>query len=54
MIRQWLFASIAATAVCLPAAAAELPDFTELVEAQGPAVVNISTTSSKAPQQAPG
>jgi serine protease Do len=54
MIRQWLFASIAAAAVCLPAVAAELPDFTELVEAQGPAVVNISTTSSKAAQQAPG
>ncbi|MBX9633142.1 MAG: DegQ family serine endoprotease [Burkholderiales bacterium] len=54
MIRHWLFASIAAAAVCLPAVAAELPDFTELVEAQGPAVVNISTTSSKAAQQAPG
>ncbi len=54
MIRQWLFASAVATVVCLPAVAAELPDFTELVEAQGPAVVNISTTSSKAAQQAPG
>ena len=54
MIRHWLFASIAAAAVCLPAVAAELPDFTELVEAQGPAVVNISTTSSNAAQQAPG
>lgn len=54
MIRHWLFASIAAAAVCLPAIAAELPDFTELVEAQGPAVVNISTTSSKAAQQTPG
>ena len=28
------------------AAAAQLPDFTELVEKQGPAVVNISTTQS--------
>lgn len=54
MIRQWLFASIASAALCLPAVAAELPDFTELVEAQGPVVVNISTTSSKAPQQTPG
>src|SRR5262245_55699085 len=28
------------------AGAAQLPDFTELVEKQGPAVVNISTTQS--------
>ena len=28
----------------IPAQARELPDFTDLVEKQGPAVVNISTT----------
>jgi serine protease Do len=36
-----------------PVAARELPDFTELVEEQGPTVVNISTTSMR-PQQGPG
>ena len=31
---------------CAAAAAAQLPDFTDLVEKQGPAVVNVSTTST--------
>ena len=35
--------------LALPALARDLPDFTELVEEQGPAVVNISTNSSKGP-----
>jgi serine protease Do len=43
-----------AATLCLPAVAAELPDFTELVEQQGPAVVNISTTSTKPAPQSPG
>jgi len=38
----------------VPAAvAAQLPDFTELVEKQGPAVVNVSTTQAARPQAAP-
>ncbi len=43
MLKRWLFV------LCLflsTAAPAQLPDFTELVERQGPAVVNISTTQS--------
>jgi len=42
-----LLGTLAAFFFSLPAAAAaQLPDFTELVEKQGPAVVNISTTQS--------
>jgi len=37
----------------VPVAARELPDFTDLVEEQGPTVVNISTTSMR-PQQGQG
>ncbi|MCC7486879.1 MAG: DegQ family serine endoprotease [Burkholderiales bacterium] len=43
MPRRWL--ALLAFFVCA-AAAAQLPDFTELVEKQGPAVVNISTTQT--------
>jgi serine protease Do len=49
------FRSAFAALVCLVAlqvnAATQLPDFTQLVEEQGPAVVNISTTSTR--QMAP-
>ena len=48
MIRTFL-AGFALLALAFPAASRELPDFTELVEEQGPTVVNISTTSLKAP-----
>jgi serine protease Do len=54
MIRQAFISLILVATLCLPASAADLPDFTELVEQQGPAVVNISTTSTKPAQQAPG
>jgi serine protease Do len=44
MLKRLIFALLL---VAMPAAAAaQLPDFTELVEKQGPAVVNISTTQS--------
>lgn len=46
MIRA-ISALFLAIVVALPAAAKELPDFTELVETQGPTVVNISTTSAR-------
>jgi serine protease Do len=40
-----LFLAVALTSLCMQALAAkELPDFTELVEKQGAAVVNVSTT----------
>jgi len=39
-----VFAVTLSTVLSGPSQARELPDFTELVEAQGPAVVNISTT----------
>ena len=43
MLKRWLLV----LCLCLSTAApAQLPDFTELVERQGPAVVNISTTQS--------
>jgi len=42
-LRHWLFFLIFSVSL---AAAAQLPDFTDLVERQGPAVVNISTTQS--------
>jgi serine protease Do len=43
MLKRWLFLLLLfSTAVC----SAQLPDFTELVERQGPAVVNVSTTQS--------
>ncbi len=49
MMRQWFFGVMLACAVTmtLPMAvvAKDLPDFTELAEKQGPAVVNISITS---------
>ena len=47
MFTRLLLGTLSAFVFCLPAAAAaQLPDFTELVEKQGPAVVNISTTQS--------
>ncbi len=42
-LRRWLFLVFLWTSV---AVSAQLPDFTDLVERQGPAVVNISTTQS--------
>lgn len=49
MMRQWFFGVMLACAVTitlpLAAQAKDLPDFTELAEKQGPAVVNISITS---------
>ena len=39
-----IFAVTLSAVLSAPTQARELPDFTELVEAQGPAVVNISTT----------
>jgi serine protease Do len=44
MLRRFVVMLLLVTAPV--AAAAQLPDFTELVEKQGPAVVNISTTQS--------
>jgi serine protease Do len=50
---MWRLAVI--VAVALPAAAhAQLPDFTRLVEEQGSAVVNVSTTQSRMSRGAPG
>jgi serine protease Do len=47
MSRQALAATLLALlTVALPAQAQGLPDFTDLVEKQGPAVVNVSTTST--------
>ena len=49
--------AIIAVVLCLAlpgqAQTRELPDFTELVERQGPAVVNISTTQAARRQAAP-
>ena len=46
MIKQLLAVFAFVSAVATPAFAKELPDFTELYEKQGPAVVNISTTQT--------
>ena len=49
LLRVWAAALIASAAVHLPAAAAptrDLPDFAELADRQGAAVVNISTTQA--------
>jgi len=47
MFTRLLLGTLSAFFFIMPAAAAaQLPDFTELVEKQGPAVVNISTTQS--------
>jgi S1-C subfamily serine protease len=43
MLKRFVFALYFLVPV---ASAAQLPDFTELVEKQGPTVVNISTTQS--------
>src|SRR5215510_14322752 len=43
MLKRWLFLLYLLLSA---AAAAQLPDFTDLVERQGPAVVNISTTQT--------
>ena len=49
----WRLAAI--VAVLLPVASqAQLPDFTRLVEEQGSAVVNVSTTQSRVSRAAPG
>jgi serine protease Do len=48
MLKQWISSTlltIAIAANALPVYAKDLPDFTELAEKQGPAVVNISITS---------
>src|SRR5688572_32920187 len=47
MLTHLLLRILCALLLVVPtAAAAQLPDFTDLVEKQGPAVVNISTTQS--------
>lgn len=46
MIRKLLAVFAFAMVLAAPAVARELPDFTELYEKQGPAVVNISTTQT--------
>ena len=46
--------SLVATAVSLPANAQGLPDFTELVDKVGPAVVNIRTTERPRAGRGPG
>src|SRR5262249_46845878 len=43
MMKRWFFLFLM---LACAGAAAQLPDFTELVEKQGPAVVNISTTQT--------
>jgi serine protease Do len=53
MLRQLLAALALAVAAPFAAAATQLPDFADLAERQGPAVVNISTTSTARGQQAP-
>ncbi|MFN8752648.1 MAG: DegQ family serine endoprotease [Betaproteobacteria bacterium] len=61
MIRSFIAAAAALVLAYSLPAGAQLPDFTNLVEEQGPTVVNISTTSARpagaqgqAPGQAPG
>lgn len=48
MLKQWISSTLFTIAIAvnaLPVYAKDLPDFTELAEKQGPAVVNISITS---------
>lgn len=48
MLKQWISSTLLTIAIAvnaLPVYAKDLPDFTELAEKQGPAVVNISITS---------
>lgn len=48
MLKQWISSTLLTVAIAvnaLPVYAKDLPDFTELAEKQGPAVVNISITS---------
>ncbi len=45
-LSRWLFAPVLLVAIVASAGAAELPDFTGLVEKYGPAVVNIQATGS--------
>lgn len=51
MKRRGLSLIFTLTMIAFPALAAELPDFTQLVEASGPAVVNISTTRTVKPRE---
>ena len=46
-ISTWVFAAFLAGSFATRAGAHELPDFTKLVEDNGPAVVNIGTMSKK-------
>lgn len=43
-MQKWLWSSLCVLSLALPVQAASLPDFTEIAEKQGPAVVNITTT----------
>lgn len=56
MMRSWLAAAIFVLCSAVNAHAKDLPDFTELAEKQGPAVVNISITQNMraSPTQLPG
>ncbi|MEP7098485.1 MAG: trypsin-like peptidase domain-containing protein, partial [Dokdonella sp.] len=47
---RWLFAPILLVAIIANAGAAELPDFTGLVEKYGPAVVNVQATGNNEAQ----
>lgn len=49
----WKLLLISLTLVAQAAQARDLPEFTKLVEAYGPAVVNISTTQTSSPQALP-
>ncbi len=45
-LSRWFFATIATCALVVPAFAADLPDFTGLVEKYGPAVVNVQASGN--------
>jgi serine protease Do len=53
MLRKLLLAAFLLSPFCLLAQGRDLPDFADLVEKQGPAVVNISTTQTVRGQTAP-
>jgi serine protease Do len=53
MLRKLLLAAFLLFPFCLLAQGRDLPDFADLVEKQGPAVVNISTTQTVRGQTAP-
>src|SRR5581483_1954290 len=46
MLKKWLLAALFLVPALAPAQPQSLPDFTELVDKQGPAVVNVSTSQT--------